>query len=355
MVTRSAPASFRADIEAQGSVVRDVLCAWTAPGAPEWGALRELVPSWAPLVLTGMGSSLIAARAALTRWTERPILVHDASELLHHRSGWLDPTAVFVLISQSGRSVEPLALAQRLSLGRASGRLIALVNDVTSPLAALASLVVPLRAGPEAAVATRTFMASFLAVHGLLDALGTPGAVLPAALEADVPGHLERLAGDEGGASDAAALFTAVDALVVVGRGPATIAAEYAALVLKETAAMPAEAMTGGAFRHGPIELVGPRMGVIVLAPAGPTQQLGLRLAADTAALGSPTWLLTDDPAGVAPHAGPLLVERLPMVPEPVAALVLAVPLQQLAAQLALARGRQPGVLLRSQKVTEVE
>jgi len=101
--------------------------------------------------------------------------------------------------------------------------------------------------------------------------------------------------------------------IVVVGRGPSLGAADYAALTIKETAAIPAEAMSGGAFRHGPLELTESDLGFVVLAPAGATADLGAGIAREVAALGRPTWLLadaartsrSDDPGRPAGDRGP--------------------------------------------------
>ncbi len=68
--------------------------------------------------------------------------------------------------------------------------------------------------------------------------------------------------------------MTGCSALVVVGRGPALSAADYGALILKETAAIAAECLAGGSFRHGPLEVAGAAVGVVVLAPTGPTSGL---------------------------------------------------------------------------------
>ena len=118
--------------------------------------------------------------------------------------------------------------------------------------------------------------------------------------------------------------------------------------------------MLGGSFRHGrAIEIAGPATGIIVLAPAGPTQSLCVRLAADTARAGSPTFLLTGAAAGERPGALPeaadLTTAHLPEVPELLAPLLYCVPMQHLAGQLAAGRNRQPGVVERSSKVTAVE
>jgi glutamine---fructose-6-phosphate transaminase (isomerizing) len=351
---------IEADIRAQGDLLQAIL---TIDRQDELLlAAAALASPGCPVVFTGMGSSLAAARlaaqriAASGRWTT----VVEAGELFHYGlEGW-PAGSLFVLVSQSGRSAEVVALAERLrSIGGI--RLITVVNDLSSRLASLGDVVVPLRAGMETTVSTKTFLATLVVLQELADALtGDPGRTAGLILGAELPQLVRRLASGPEIADEAALGFSSVDALVVVGRGPAFAAADYAALILKETCALPAEAMPAGSFRHGPIEITGPAAGMIVLAPEGRTQTLSIRLAADTARLGSPTWLLTtsgDVPSsrGVGSDTRGLVVSELPSIPEMLAALLYAVPLQRLAVTLAELRGRQPGVLERSAKVTTME
>jgi len=77
--------------------------------------------------------------------------------------------ALVLVISQSGRSPDLLAAAQKAS--DRGGLLVAIVNDESSPLAAIADVVIPLCAGTERSVAaTKSFIASLAAVIDLLAA-----------------------------------------------------------------------------------------------------------------------------------------------------------------------------------------
>lgn len=170
---------------------------------------------------------------------------------------------LFLAISQSGRSDDLVACAH---LARRAGALTAgMVNDADSPLAQACEFVLPLAAGPERSVAaTKTFVASLAAVLRLVAAwaddrdLGGAIARLPARLAA--AGELDWTAAVEaiGAATRAAA----------VGRGPTLAIAREAALKLKETANLSAEAFSGAEFRHGPMALVEPGFPVLLLAPA---------------------------------------------------------------------------------------
>mgnify|MGYP003336748284 FL=1 len=254
-----------------------------------------------------------------------------------------------VAFSQSGRSYETVAAVERLRGLAPALPAVAVVNDLASPLAAAADVALPLLAGSEANVATKTYVASvgvalMLARGGLDDALASD---LLRAADA-----MEALAAS--GAGEAGAAFLGdCPGMIVIGRGPALGAAHYAALTTKESAARSVEAMTGGAFRHGPLELVGATTGVVVIAPDGPTTTLGAALARETAGLGSPTWLIGGPADGTG--APRLLVTPLPELPEALAALAAVVPLQVAAAGYARAAGREPGMTRIATKVTDRE
>src|SRR3989338_682319 len=96
--------------------------------------------------------------------------------------------ALVLLISQSGRSED--LLAQGRAAKQSGALVVSLVNDISSPLAALADYAIPLLAGPEKAVAaTKSYLCTLSALlqlvahwkqdQVLLDALD----ILPEALQ----------------------------------------------------------------------------------------------------------------------------------------------------------------------------
>ncbi|MBZ6078517.1 SIS domain-containing protein [Microvirga puerhi] len=169
--------------------------------------------------------------------------------------------ALFLAVSQSGRSPDILNLAQA---GRDDGALtVALVNDTTSPLAGTCEIVLPLHAGPEKSVAaTKSFIAA-LAAAAQLVAYWSEDQELLTALES-LPEALERSAALDWSA--ALPLLTAADNLFVVGRGVGFAMAQETALKLKETSGIHAEAMSAAELMHGPWTLAGDHFPVLVLS-----------------------------------------------------------------------------------------
>ena len=139
--------------------------------------------------------------------------------------------------------------------------MLALVNTEESPLARAAHYVLPLRAGAETSVAaTKSYIASLGAIvhlvagwtrdRALTDALSHAPAKLARAWDLDWTGVVDQL-------RDAHNLY-------VIGRGLGLGIAQEAALKLKETCGLHAEAFSAAELRHGPMALV--RQGFPVLA-----------------------------------------------------------------------------------------
>ena len=167
---------------------------------------------------------------------------------------------VLVTTSQSGQS--PDILAFQAEAKRVGVPTVAVTNDEASPLARDADLCLPLMAGPELSVAaTKTFVtscamsAAMVAAGGAEASFAEAIAALPADLAAAQALRWTKL---EESAVEASSLY-------VLGRGPSLPIAQEAALKLKETSGLHAEAYSAAEVMHGPMELVGPGFPVFVL------------------------------------------------------------------------------------------
>ena len=170
--------------------------------------------------------------------------------------------AVVISVSQSGKSPDIVAL--QAAARRAGAFAIAVVNVTDSPLAAEADAVLPLHAGVEHSVAaTKTYLASAVMLAALVaewaqdDALRRAARALPEALE-------KALAADW---SEPEAMLVGAQSAYTIGRGPCLPIAVEAALKLKETAVLHAEAFSGAEVMHGPLQLVNEGFPVLAFRP----------------------------------------------------------------------------------------
>lgn len=159
--------------------------------------------------------------------------------------------ALVLLISQSGRSED--LLAQGRAAKQSGALVVALVNDISSPLAALADYAIPLLAGPEKAVAaTKSYLCTLSALlqlvahwkqdEELLDALESLPAALHHVVEQPAQLHAEQI--------------KTLRHCVVLGRAFGYAISREIALKIKEVCGIQAEAFSSAEFLHGPISLL---------------------------------------------------------------------------------------------------
>ena len=248
---------------------------------------------------------------------------------------------VMLAISQSGASPDLLAAVSR---ARSHGaRIVALVNAASSPLAQLADDLIPLHAGPELSIAaTKSYLASLSAVVQLI-ASWAGDAALTAALAA-APDELERAFALDWSA--AVAHLTPAHNLYVIGRGLGLGIAQEAALKLKETCGLHAEALSAAELRHGPMALVRARFPLLLFTQSDESRPGVVQLAGELAAQGADVLVAGAEVAGTTTL--PTLAAH-PVI-EP---LLQAQSFYRMANALALARGRDPDRPPHLAKVTE--
>lgn len=168
--------------------------------------------------------------------------------------------ALFVVVSQSGRSPDLVAATQT---ARGLGALtLAIVNDANSPAAAASELLLPIDAGIEYAVAaTKTVALSMIAGAQLVAALARDDDLNDALR--DLPPRLSAaLACDWSAWADSAAGSAAT---FVAGRGYGLGCVREIALKVAEILRVPALGYSAAELRHGPRASITPATPVLVL------------------------------------------------------------------------------------------
>ena len=248
---------------------------------------------------------------------------------------------LMLTISQSGASPDLLAVVGQAR--KAGAHIVALVNADESPLAQLADELLPLHAGPERSVAaTKSFLASLAAVVQLVAAWSNDRA-LAAALES-APQLLTRAWQLDWNAL--VTRLTAANNLYVIGRGLGLGVAQEAALKLKETSGLHAEAVSAAELRHGPMALVRTGFPLLVFSQNDESRPGIVQLAAELSAQGADVLLAGTHLA----HTTELPTEAAHPVIEP---LLFAQSFYRAANALALARGHDPDAPPHLRKVTE--
>ena len=248
---------------------------------------------------------------------------------------------LFIAISQSGASPDLLAAA---GAARDAGALVlALVNAEHSPLARTAHHVIPLHAGVETSVAaTKSYIASLAAIVHLV-ADWTQDREIQLALE-QAPDQLVLAWQLDWGA--ATEHLRSASSLFVIGRGLGLGIAQEAALKLKETCGLHAEAFSAAELRHGPMALVRAGFPIFAFLQNDETREGVEALVHELSAVGADVMVAGSE----VPGAVALPTLRAHPAIEP---LLMIQSFYRLANALAVARGLDPDRPPHLSKVTE--
>jgi glucosamine--fructose-6-phosphate aminotransferase (isomerizing) len=299
------------------------------------------------VLLTGMGSShhLLQAAASELAATGVPVISIETSELIHAHAGLLTSRTLLVAVSQSGESAEILRLLARIPAGC---RLVGITNTPGSLLARAANPALITAAGPETTVACKTYLAATAALLWLSEVIqgADPGPAASRLAPASIAAG-QYLDDWKSHVGEIASILSETRHLYLVGRGPSLAAAAQGALTMKEAAGFPVEAMSGPAFRHGPVEVLGQGTTVFALEGPEPLAALNRQFQLDLCGLGGAAHL-------IGPSAT-FKALRIPGMPDRHLPLFEILPLQLTSLALAAKSGREAGRFRLATKVTRVE
>lgn len=245
-------------------------------------------------------------------------------------------------ISQSGRSPDIVEMMHAAGAGGALS--VAITNFADSPMATASAHRLPLLAGVEQSVAaTKTFVTSVVAALGLI-AEWQDDAPLRAAVDALPQAFAQALSLDW---SPLAARLTRAQSAYILGRGPAFAIASEAALKLKETCGLHAEAYSAAEVLHGPSAIVQAGFPVLALAVDDAAQAGVIETAERLAAQGADVFITGATAKGATTL--PAVAGLHPLT----APIVLATGFYAFVESLARRRGFDPDTPPHLRKVTE--
>ena len=248
-------------------------------------------------------------------------------------------------ISQSGESRDVLEAVRRS--GQLGASTLTITNDEGSAMVQAGQHHFFLHAGKEESVAaTKTYTAELMMLYLLACALkgeerlGHDVRRLPElsreVLDAEWEGT-ER--------------YRYAEYMVVTSRGYNLATAEEAALKLMETTYVVAQAFSAADLRHGPIAMIGHDFPVLVIAPPGRAQP-GMRSLVDNLRDRGAELVVVSDERSMLDKAS----AKFPVpgsLPEELAPILCAIPIQLLAENLARLKGLNPDSPRGLSKVTE--
>jgi glucosamine--fructose-6-phosphate aminotransferase (isomerizing) len=299
------------------------------------------------VLLTGMGSSFHALHGLEMELRNGGYTAYsiETSELIYYHLELLGPKTLVIAVSQSGHSVEMVRL---LELNHGQSTIIAVTNTADSPLALQADAAVLTDAGAEFSVSCKTYVAGLMALAWTGDVLCAKDLVQSGAdLDRACPLAEEYLQGWREHVEDLVQSLDGVRNCFFTGRGTSLAAVGTGALISKEAAHFPVEGLSSAAFRHGPLEMAGEGVYVLVFEGDPRTSALNASLRDCVRAQGGKSGLVGEH------SETPAL--RLPASPASIRPILEILPVQMLTLALAALAGRRPGVFERATKITFVE
>ncbi len=287
------------------------------------------------LVLLGMGASHFANRVAevVFRAAGVDVFAIPLSEGLYAPLPLGNRTVV--IASQSGESGEAKRFLEQFGVMNTFG----LTLDKNSSLARAVPCLLGFGGVERGFAATRSLLLTLVLHAAILEALGISQNALRSVLVAPI--EIPHLA--------AVRLLESSRTIIFSGRAELQGLAEVSALHCAELARLPALALEGGQFRHGPLELLETGVAVVLLRATGTSAALTETLVKTCLEAGVQP--IVFDASGEAPIVGALNL-LFPRAEGLAAAAMLLPTLQNLLLDIAATRVQKVGEPRRSSKIT---
>lgn len=281
------------------------------------------------------GKVCMAAEYLFSRIAKKHINVTFGSEFPNHHH-FLTNSSLMICVSQSGETADTL---EAIEVAKKKGvKVISIVNVETSSMARISDLVLPIKAGPEKAVASTKATTSQLAILTLLayacagkleegrKLLIETASKINDMLNPRYEEHLQQLAEK----------IKNQENIYIIGRGPNYPIALESAIKLQEVSYIHAEGFAAGELKHGPIALISNGTPCIALVSNDETRKDTISNATEIKARGG--YII-----GISPEIDPIF-DYWVRVPDAgnASPIVNIIPVQILAYQLAVLRNNDP-------------
>jgi glutamine---fructose-6-phosphate transaminase (isomerizing) len=272
----------------------------------------------------------------------------DYGSEYRYRGPIVGKNTLAVVITQSGETADTLAALREAK--RAGAASIAICNVVGSMATRETDGTIHTHAGPEIGVAsTKAFTSQLVALYLLALRLGQArGTLSPEASKPlvdallQLPHLLEETLKIAPEVEEIAGRFQSRTDFLYLGRGINYPIALEGALKLKEISYIHAEGYPAGEMKHGPIALIDERMPVVTLAPHDHVFEKMIGNMQEVKARGGSVIALTtrgDDKLGSILDRSRDCILELPRTSDLLTPIVMVLPLQLLAYDIAVRRG----------------
>jgi glutamine---fructose-6-phosphate transaminase (isomerizing) len=178
---------------------------------------------------------------------------------------FLTNKSLMIAISQSGETADTL---EAIEIAKAKGvKIVSIVNVENSSIARMSDIVIPIKAGPEKAVASTKATSSQLAILTLLAYACNGGIHEGKQLLINTASQINDMLNPryEEYIMKIAKKFQDIESMYIIGRNANYPIALESAIKLQEVSYIHAEGFAGGELKHGPIALISKNTPVIAL------------------------------------------------------------------------------------------
>ncbi len=291
------------------------------------------------LAVSACGTAYLAGLVG-KYWFERharlPVDIDVASEFRYREMPISKKSAAF-FVSQSGETADTLA---SLRYCRKEGVPIgAIVNVRESTIARESDVTLPTLAGPEIGVAsTKAFTCQLSVLAALAIRAASERGTISAEEEkslvrslSEAPRYAAQVLKLDKQIEKVSRELASYKHVLYLGRDTNFPLAMEGALKLKEISYIHAEGYAAGELKHGPIALIDENMPVIVIAPHDRIFEKTVSNMQEVAARGGKIILITDQKGAAHATINTMETIVLPDVPEFIAPIIYALPVQMLA------------------------
>ena len=306
------------------------------------------------IIITGMGGSLYSSYPLyifLNTHIDLPINIWDCSELLQQAKNIITNKTIIIATSQSGESIELVRLTELKQKPKIS---ISITNIKNNTLSNWSDISIFTNAGSESTVSSKTYT-SGCAVHYILgcalikkkDRAITEIKYISEKIESCFDSWKKNI-------NSLAEFLEPINNLTFIGRGISYSSANYAALITAEASKLPSIGLSGGQFRHGPIELVNDVFSCVIFLGSQKNASLNIKLSNDIAKLGGKCLLLGCENIEIEESAN-IKILKFPIIEENLFPIVEVIPLQLIQIPFSKKRGFEAGKFNNASKVTIIE
>jgi len=210
------------------------------------------------------GKACMVGQYLFSKISNKQVSFAFGSEFQNYKN-FINKKSLMIAVSQSGETADTL---EAIEMAKEKGaKVVSIVNVENSSIARMSDFIIPIKAGPEKAVASTKATTSQIAILMLLAYACDGGVNIGKQLLVNVASQINDMLNPryEEHISKIAEKIQHVESMYIIGRGENYPMALEAAIKLQEVSYIHAEGFAGGELKHGPIALISKDTPVIAL------------------------------------------------------------------------------------------